>query len=92
MTTNEWQSSHPEQCQAYVDAWKEKEQRENIRSASLQLITAIAGGVKIKNRAPRFDDFMRIEKKKVDPKLREIQLKIGFMAMAKKQQKKKENG
>lgn len=93
MTMNEWLNSHPEQCQAYIEVWKEKEQRENARSAAVQLITAIAGGVKIKNRNPRFEDFMQIEKKKkISPELSEARLKLALQAWAKQAQPKKENG
>lgn len=49
----------------------------------MQHITAVAGGVKIKGRTPKFEDFMQIEKtKKVNPMLSEARLKTAFMALA----------
>jgi hypothetical protein len=54
----------------------------------MQHITAVAGGVKIKGRAPRFEDFMTMEtKKKVNPELSEARLKIALKAWAKQGQK-----
>jgi len=83
LTESEWNQSHPEQCQQYLETWKNKEQRENARTAAMQHITAVAGGVKIKGRAPKFEDFMQIEKtKKVNPVLSEARLKTAFMALA----------
>ena len=67
-----------------MDAWKQKELRANARSAAVQHITAVSGGVKIKGRAPRFEDFMpTVEKKKVDPVLSEARLKIALQTWAK---------
>ena len=89
MTAQEWNECHPAQCKAYIQAWNDKEQGENAKTASLQLITAIAGGVKIKNRAPRFEDFMVTEKKqKINPVLSEARLKLALQAWAKASQKK----
>ena len=49
----------------------------------MQHITAVAGGVKIKGRTPKFEDFMQIEKtKKANPVLSEARLKTAFMALA----------
>jgi len=79
--------SHPAQCNEYIEAWKQKEQRLNARSAAQQHITAVAGGVKIKGRQPRFEDFMATEKKKVNPKLSEARLKIALQAWAKQGKK-----
>ena len=90
MTEREWSKCHPAQCQAYVKAWKNKNERENARSAALQHIIAISGGVKIKGRNPRFEDFMVTEKKeKVNPMLAEARLKLALQAWAKQSQKKK---
>ena len=83
MTESEWNQSHPEQCQQYLETWKNKEQRENARTAAMQHITAVAGGVKIKGRTPKFEDFMQVDKKKkVNPELAEARLKTAFMALA----------
>jgi len=84
MTEREWNESHPDQCDAYIQAWKQKEQRDNARTAAIQHITAISGGVKIRGRQPRFDDFMVAEKKKEsNPKLSEAKLKAALMAWSK---------
>lgn len=79
--------SHPLQCIEYIDAWKQKEQRENARSAAMQHITAVAGSVKIKGRSPRFDDFMTTEKRKENPALSEAKLKVALRTWAGKQKK-----
>jgi hypothetical protein len=56
----------------------------------MQHITAVAGGVKIKGRSPRFDDFMVVDRKeKANPALSEARLKTAFQAWAKKSNEKK---
>lgn len=95
MTEEEWNRSHPEQCNQYVEAWKNKQYRDEQRNAALQHIIAVSGGVKISGRAPRLADFLpRRGKPKVSAELSEARLKIALQAMAKAQQRKegKPNG
>jgi hypothetical protein len=91
LTEKEWNESHPQQCAAYIKAWKEKEQRESARLASLQHVIAIAGGVKIKGRAPRFEDFFHGGSTRKNPKVSEMKLALQINAMKRKEEKK-QNG
>jgi hypothetical protein len=92
MTEEEWNQSHPEQCTQYVEAWKTKQYRNEQRSAALQHIIAVSGGVKISGRPPRLTDFLPHKNKpKVSAELSEARLKIAFHAMAKAQQRKEGN-
>jgi hypothetical protein len=59
--------------------------RADARVASLQHIIAVSGGVKIKNRNPRFEDFMpQAKKEKVSPEVAEARLRTTLEAWAKK--------
>lgn len=78
---------HPDQANQYFEAWKRKQEREKARTAALQHIIAVSGGVKINGRAAKFEDFMRTEKKKKNPKLAEAQLKVALLAFAKPEKK-----
>lgn len=89
MTETEWNQSHPAQCNQYIETWKNKEQRENARTAAMQHIIAVSGGVKIKGRTPKFEDFMQVEKKKeTNPVFAEAKLKVALQALAAAQSKK----
>jgi len=73
-----------------VEAWKNKEQRADIRSAALQHISAIAGGVKISGRAPKMTDFLPSSAKvKLDPALSEARLRVAMESWAAEQKPKK---
>tara|TARA_R110000823_G_scaffold160573_2_gene292084 strand:- start:1381 stop:1665 length:285 start_codon:yes stop_codon:yes gene_type:complete len=90
LTPDEWNGSHPDQCQQYIEAWKAKEKRKDSRNADTQYITAVAGGVKISGRSPRISDFMPVSaKKKINPALSEARLRVAMESMAAAQNPKK---
>jgi hypothetical protein len=90
LTEQEWNQSHPEQCNAYIKAWENKEARERARLASLQHIVAVSGGIKIKGRAPRFEDFFQAPKKVRSPEA-EAQIAL-FQLNALKRKEEKKHG
>ena len=58
MPAGEWLNLHPEHCNALLEAWKTKQDREAIQLASMQLHIAHCTGIKINKRAPRLRDFL----------------------------------
>ena len=82
MTETEWNQSHPEQCDQYIKAWQKKQEREEYRTASIQHIVAVSGGVKINNRNARLDDFMpSLKRKKINPKLAQARQEVALRQM-----------
>lgn len=78
----------PSQCDALVEAWKDREKRTDRRIAAMQLTIAQSQGVKINGRNPMINDFLpTYAKESPDARL---------MAMAAKglaeQERKKRNG
>jgi hypothetical protein len=63
MTEHEWNESHPQQCDAYFQAWETKRKRELSDQASDMLIHCQIHGVKINGRKPRHEDFMPAKKR-----------------------------
>lgn len=77
---------HPEECEAIAEAWRKKEERLEIRLASISHVIALAGGMKRKGGGKlTIEDFLpkSIAKKTSDPKAAEEKLKRQFMALAK---------
>lgn len=74
---------HPDEAAAYVEAWRNREDREDIRNALIRYTVAVAGGMK-KNGGGRLKlrDFLT-EKPKT-PEQQEAELKARLMSMAKR--------
>lgn len=49
---------HPAHSESCIEAYRRKQQTEEIRTARLQLTIAHASGIKIKGRQPRINDFL----------------------------------
>lgn len=58
MTEDEWSQSPPAQAESYLDAWTNKQKREDYRIAATQLIIAQSADIKINGRRPRLKDFL----------------------------------
>ena len=58
MTADEWNNSHPDQAESYLEVWENKQKREVYHNSYLQLAIMQAGGVKINGRQPRLRDFL----------------------------------
>jgi hypothetical protein len=92
ITENEWNSTHPALAEAYVKAWRDKQEREDARLASLQLVICQAQGVKISGRQPTLKDFMPnySKGKKASGEFAEAKMKVAMMMMAARSKKKKD--
>jgi hypothetical protein len=82
-----WNNSHPDQCTAYIEAWKQKDERERAKLAAMQHIIAVSGGVKVNGRAPRFADFFVKEKRKRSPVAAEKIAQFQLNALKRKEEK-----
>lgn len=86
MTEDEWNQSHPEQCNALIEAWTQQQKRQAYRDASTQLIIAQAGGAKISGRRPTLNDFLpehaKPKRRKRSPEEAEADLKAAFRKLA----------
>jgi len=86
MTETEWNHSHPDQCRSYLDAWTNRQKRDDTRQAHLMLTIAQASGVKIGGRRPHLGDFLpeyaKPKKRKRSAEEIEADLKATFRKLA----------
>lgn len=87
---------HPEQSEAYLEAWEQKQEREDRRHAEIMYLLALSAEITIHGRRPKLADFLpsycKQKDAEVDQAKKEEELKRKFKLLAKATQHLKRNG